>query len=99
MIVGERGRAKKTRRFALVLGDAAAFLVERRQRVLGFRIAGLRGGAEQFGGARECPAEIAGLRDRAARDRRLRRHGRALRLPRADVPPRCGRAIRRDRRC
>ena len=60
-VVGDRSQRPKPHRFLHVLGDAAALLVERAQRVLRFRIAGRRGDAEQFGGADEILREQLAL--------------------------------------
>src|SRR5215213_2080575 len=54
-------RGKPARGLARVLLDSAAFLVERRQRVLRFRAARAGGGAEQLGGARKILRELLTL--------------------------------------
>ena len=50
-IVGKRRRLQQPHRLVDVLRNAGAFLVEGRERVLRFGIAGVGGDAQQFGGA------------------------------------------------
>src|SRR5262249_59028033 len=56
-IVGGRGGAEPAGRLAQILADAAALLVERGKRILRLRAPRLRGGAEQFCGARKVLRE------------------------------------------
>jgi hypothetical protein len=49
-VLRDSGPTQQARRLALILGHAAAFHVERRERVLRFRIAGVGRGTEQLGG-------------------------------------------------
>ena len=56
-VIGGGRRREPARRLDRVLGNAAPFLVQRAERVLGLRAAGLSGAAEQFGGTREILRE------------------------------------------
>ena len=56
-VVAGRGHRQPARGLGDILGDAAALLVERPDRVLRLRTSGLGGGAEQLGGAREILRE------------------------------------------